>query len=142
MGWSELVILASPLAVLETYASDPKVYLGLIGLDLTEFFTNCALSIYCQNYKYEARYDGFAMIGELNLGDLTATADPSANDDEATIVNCIEVSTERYSCWGLELDALATVYVTYLFSGVYVKDGADIMDKTSTGGFALPYAEF
>jgi hypothetical protein len=80
LGWSELVILAAPLAVLETYASDPKLYLGLMGIDLTEFFTNCAASIYCRDDIYEARYDGFAMIAELNLGDLTATSDSSAND--------------------------------------------------------------
>ena len=113
-----------------------------MGIDLTEFFTNCATSIYCRDDIYEARYDGFAMIAELNLGDLTATSDSSANDQEAKIFNCIEVSAERYSCFGLQLDAEVLDYVTYLYSGVYAKDGADIMDKTNIGIFNLPYAEY
>jgi hypothetical protein len=137
LGWSELVIVADPLTVLENYGSDPKLFLGLMGLDLTDFFTNCAISIYCHNDIYEARYDGFAMIAELNLGDLTETTDPSAF---VKIVNCIEINTDRYSCFAFIEDIDGSDYKYYVYSGLYVSEDADILERVDNGCLSLPYA--
>ena len=101
-----------------------------MGLDLTEFLTNCATSLYCRDDIYEARYDGFAMIAELNFGDLKTATTPSSN---GFFQSCIEINTDHYSCLSIFMTSASSDYHFGGYSSSYINENSDIVGNDTYG---------
>lgn len=45
-----------------TDANSLEAFIDLMGFDLTDFNADCYISVYCDTYFYENRYDGLAFV--------------------------------------------------------------------------------
>jgi hypothetical protein len=61
-AWTALDLPTDFTTFVETYNSGFDAFIDVMGFDLTDFFTDCATSDYCDDYFYEYRYDGLAMV--------------------------------------------------------------------------------
>lgn len=60
-----------------------------MGFDLTTFFADCTTSHYCDEYFFENRYDGLAMVNDVTFTFAAKTTLP-VEDTSAFFNFCIE----------------------------------------------------
>ena len=95
-SWSALTVPTDLTDWIDVYtdltdASYLSVYLDIYGFDLTDFITDCTTSDYCDNYFFEYRYDGLAMVNFLSFTfDNNATPKTDKYNYYSTLVLCIE----------------------------------------------------
>ena len=109
--WTSLTVPTDLSTFIETYASDTFAsYLGVYGFDLSDFFTDCATSDYCDDYFFEYRYDGLAMV---SCNTFTFAASSTTSDTFAKFAFCIE---EDEQCFGWLLgENYTTLSANYYF---------------------------
>jgi hypothetical protein len=61
-AWTVLDLPTGFTTFVKTYNSAFDAFIDVMGFDLTDFNSNCYTSDYCDNYFYEYRYDGLAMV--------------------------------------------------------------------------------
>ena len=93
-SWSALTVPTDLTDWIDVYtdltdASYLSVYLDIYGFDLTDFIADCKTSNYCDNYFFEYRYDGLAMVNFLSFTFAAAATTQTANYS-ALFALCIE----------------------------------------------------
>ena len=92
-SWSALTVPTELTDWIDVYADAAadylSVYLDIYGFDLTDFISDCTTSNYCDNYFFEYRYDGLAMVNFLSFTFTAASTTPTA-DSYASFALCIE----------------------------------------------------
>jgi hypothetical protein len=61
-AWTALDLPTDFTDFVETYNSGFDAFIDVMGFDLTDFFADCETSDFCDDYFYEYRYDGLAMV--------------------------------------------------------------------------------
>ena len=92
-SWSALTVPTELTDWIDVYADAEadylSVYLDIYGFDLTDFISDCTTSNYCDNYFFEYRYDGLAMVNFLSFTFTAASTTPTG-DYYAYFALCIE----------------------------------------------------
>jgi hypothetical protein len=92
-AWTALDLPSTFTDFVDTYTDGTDdtaftAFIDILGFDLTDFFTDCATSDYCDDYFYENRYDGLAMV---HYASLTFEAPASGQAEiSSALALCIE----------------------------------------------------